>query len=137
MIWYGIGTIEKMRVSQVWSALCYYILKDKGEVISRTTVQHIPQDDFLKPEVQASVKDYHASLDLFLEQDQYIYAQEDNEFIWDDVQAPIGSGFTEEELGMMLIAMDVDEYVDAENAEAEADTYCCRLVNLLKLIATK
>ena len=26
----------------VGSALCYYILTDKGEVISRTTVQHIP-----------------------------------------------------------------------------------------------
>ena len=107
----------------IGSALCYYILTDKGEVISRTTVQHIPRDDFLKPEVQASVKEYHASLDLFLGQDQYIYDQADNEFIRDDMEAPIGSGFTDEELGMMLIAMDVDEYVEADNAEMEVDTY--------------
>lgn len=50
---------------------------DKGEVISRTTVQHIPRDKFLKVKVQQNVKDYHSSLDMVLGQDQYIYAQED------------------------------------------------------------
>ena len=35
----------------------------------------------------------------------------------------MGSGFTDEELGMMLIALDVDEYVKSDNAEVEADTY--------------
>lgn len=98
--------------------MCYYILTDKGEDISRTTILHIPWDNFLKPEVQLSVKEYHSSLDLFLGQDQYIY-----EFIQDNVEAPIGSGFSNEELGMMLIAMDVDEYVEADNAETKANTY--------------
>ena len=56
-------------------------------------------------------------------QDQYIYDEEDNEFMQDDVKEPIGSGFLDEEFGMMLIAMDVDEYVESDNAEIEADTY--------------
>lgn len=107
----------------IGSALCYYILTDKGEVISRTTVQHIPRDEFMKPEIQAAVKSYHSSLDQFLGQDQYIYEQEDNEFIRDDVQADVGTGFTDEELGMLMIAMDVDEFVKADDAESEADTY--------------
>ena len=92
-------------------------------MISRTTVQNIPQDDFLKQEVQQSVKEYHSSLDLFLGQHQNTYEQEDNEFIRDDVEAPVGSGFTDEELCMMLIALDVDEYVESDNAKMEADTY--------------
>ena len=66
----------------VGSTLCFYILADKGEVISRTTVQFIPRDEFLKQEVEQSVRDYHSSLHLFLGQDQYIYEQEDNEFIY-------------------------------------------------------
>ena len=35
----------------------------------------------------------------------------------------MGSGFTDEELGMMLIALDVDEYVKSDNAKMEANTY--------------
>ena len=106
----------------IGSALCYYILTNKGEVISRTTVQHIPQHEFIKPEVQEEVKSYHFSLDQFLGQDQYAYEQEGKEFIRDDVEAQIGTGFTEE-LGMLKIAMDVDDYVKADDAESEADTY--------------
>ena len=107
----------------VGSALCYYILTDKGEVISRTTVQHIPRDEFLKPDVQDSVKAYHLMLDQFLGQDQYTYHQEDNEFIWDDIHAPIGSGFSDDELGMLMVALDVDEFIKSDDAESEADTY--------------
>ena len=107
----------------IGSALCYYILTNKGEVISRTTVQHIPREEFVKPEVQVAVKEYHVSLDQFLGQDQYVYEQEDNEFIRDDVEADVGTGFTEEELGMLMIAMDVDEFVKSDDAESEADTY--------------
>ncbi|GFH56846.1 hypothetical protein CTEN210_13322 [Chaetoceros tenuissimus] len=107
----------------VGSALCYYILTDKGEVISRTTVQHIPREEFVKPDVQEAVKSYHSSLDQFLGQDQYIYPQEDNEFIRDDVEADIGTGFSDEDLGMMLVALDVDAFVVADDAETESDTY--------------
>ena len=107
----------------IGSALCYYILTNKGEAISRTTVQHIPQHEFIKPEVQEEVKSYHVSLDQFLGQDQYAYEQEDKEFIRDDVEAQIGTGFTDEELGLLKNAMDVDDYVKADDAESEADTY--------------
>ena len=57
------------------SEVCYYILTDKGEVISRTTVQHIPHEEFIKPEVQEAVKAYHLSLNQFLGQDQFVYPQ--------------------------------------------------------------
>lgn len=107
----------------VRSALCYYILTNKGEVISRTTVQHIPRNEFLKPKVQEAVKSYHISFDQFLVQDQYVYPQEDNDFIRDDVEADIWFGFSDEELGMLLVALDVDKYITADDAETEADTY--------------
>ncbi|GFH50498.1 hypothetical protein CTEN210_06974 [Chaetoceros tenuissimus] len=107
----------------VGCAYCYYILTNKGEVISRTTVQHIPREEFVKPEVQEAVRSYHTSLDQFLGQDQYVYPQEDNEFVKDDVEADIGTGFSDEDLGMMLVALDVDEFVVADDAETKSDTY--------------
>ena len=53
----------------------------------------------------------------------HIYDQEDHEFIRDDVEAPIGSGFLDKELSIILIAIDVDKYVESDNAKTEADTY--------------
>ena len=41
----------------------------------------------------------------------------------DDVEVPIGSGFSNEELSVMLIAKDVNEYVESDNTETEANTY--------------
>ena len=77
----------------------------------------------MNQEVQQSVREYYSSLNLFLWQDQYIYKQEDNEFIYNDAEAPVGLSFTNEELSMMLIALDVDEYIKSDNTEMEADTY--------------
>ena len=39
------------------------------------------------------------------------------------MEAPIDSGFLNKELGIMLIAEDVNEYVESDNAETEANTY--------------
>ena len=132
LVWYWDDREDESKASvgrwlgvshHIGSALCYYVLTDKGEVISRTTVQHIPRDEFVKPEVQATVKDYHVSLNQFLGQDQYVYEEENDAFIRDDVQADVGTGFTSEELGMMSVAMDVDNFIRTDDAESEADTY--------------
>ena len=96
-------------------------MTDKGEFISRTTVQHIPQHEFIKPEKQEEAKSNHVLLDQFLGQDHYVYKQEDNELIRDDVEAQVGTSFTNEELGMLMITMDIDDYVKAGDAESEAD----------------
>ena len=47
---------------RVGSALCYWILKENGEVLARTTVQHLTKEDSLRPEVQDSIRAYHMKL---------------------------------------------------------------------------
>ena len=46
----------------VGSALCYFVLTEKGNVISRTSVQHFTTDDVSKPETQQAMRDYHANM---------------------------------------------------------------------------
>jgi hypothetical protein len=47
---------------RVGSALCYWILTDKGKVLARSTVQHLTKEDALQDTVQVSIQAYHVSL---------------------------------------------------------------------------
>ena len=48
---------------RVRSALCYWILSEKGKVLSRTTIQHLTADKPMDPKVQERIHDYHGSLE--------------------------------------------------------------------------
>ena len=37
---------------RIGSAMCYYVLTDKAQIISRSTVQHVPRVDLMKEEIQ-------------------------------------------------------------------------------------
>ena len=47
---------------RVGSALCYWILSDKGNIYARTTVQHITIDEVQQPEIQQLMQEYQTSL---------------------------------------------------------------------------
>ena len=61
-IYAGIGTIGLIRqegnivrwvgiTHWVGSYLCYWVLTEKGKIISRTTVEHVTRDEAEKPEI--------------------------------------------------------------------------------------
>ena len=59
-------------VSQrVVSALCYFIVSDKGKVISRSTVQTINADKPRYPKIQESILDYDGSLEAALGSEEF------------------------------------------------------------------
>ena len=45
------------------SALCYWIISEKGKVLSRTTVQHLTAEEPRDNDVQEQIRDYHGSLE--------------------------------------------------------------------------
>ena len=45
------------------SALCYWVISEKGEVLSRTTVQHLTAEEPRDPDFQERIRDYHGSLE--------------------------------------------------------------------------
>ena len=47
---------------RVVSSLCYWILSKKGKVLSKTTVQHLTDEEPRDTDVQELIRDYHGSL---------------------------------------------------------------------------
>ena len=51
---------------RVGSELCYWIISEKGKVLSHTTVQHLTADKPRYPKFQEQIHDYHGSLETAL-----------------------------------------------------------------------
>ena len=48
---------------RVVSALCYWILSEKGKFLSQTTVHHLTYEEPRDTDVQYRIRDYHGSLE--------------------------------------------------------------------------
>ena len=48
---------------RVGSTLCYWIISEKGGVLSLTTVQHLTAEEPIDHVVQERIRDYHGSLE--------------------------------------------------------------------------
>ena len=51
---------------RVGSALCYWILSEKVNFLSQTTVQHLTTEEPRDTDVQEMIRDYHSSLEYVL-----------------------------------------------------------------------
>ena len=56
---------------RVGSALCYHVIKENGSVESRTTVQHVPMEDLLKPDIEEQVQVFNDNLSNRLKDDNF------------------------------------------------------------------
>ena len=103
----------------VGSALCYWILTEKATIISRTTVQHLTEDEALSHDVQQRIKAFHTSLDKYLGNDPYYFDDSLDDFVHDDIEAITDSGYEDS----IEEQPDVDEYVDNSDESTSDDTY--------------
>ena len=63
LVWFHYDLVDIPKLGQwlgilhcVGSHLCYYVYRANGSVKLRTTVQHIPREDLIKPIIAAQVK---------------------------------------------------------------------------------
>ena len=42
--------------------MCYYVLKETGNVLSRTTVQHVTEDDYRQRETKARIENFNNAI---------------------------------------------------------------------------
>ena len=69
---------------RVGLALCYHIFKSKEKIESRTTVQHVTQDDLGQPETNAEIDMFNTALTEQLKDDNSKLA-EGEDIIYDDI----------------------------------------------------
>ena len=104
------------------------MLTDKGQILSRTTVQHITKNEVQIPEIQQSIHDYHSKLHSILGEKEFTTNMDGfSDFINDDVDS--GSSMDEDVLDWMgkylgpQDTKDIDAMVDHSDARKQADTY--------------
>ena len=49
--------------NRVVSALCYWVLTETGNIISRTTVQHVTRYESENPKIQHIIRKYHTTIE--------------------------------------------------------------------------
>ena len=99
------------------SALCYYILKYNWEIESRTTVQHVTQDDLNTPESKTRIDKFNVNVAKRLNNDNF-KLKEGEAIIYndvDDVSDNDNLGYIEASDRNMNHAVERDDHNDDES----------------------
>jgi hypothetical protein len=59
----------------VGSDLCYWIVTDSGQVVSKTSVEHVTHDDYLNEDMKANVKEFEKKLGECLDDSNLFYRE--------------------------------------------------------------
>jgi hypothetical protein len=114
---------------RVGSALCYWILTANGNVVARTTVQHLTEDELQLDETKSRLSEFNTSIHRFLgdinnttDMEGFAY------FINDDQPDQFADGSnlddTLDDDGIYPPSIpDIDAMVDNADTEVAADTY--------------
>jgi hypothetical protein len=111
----------------VGSDLCYWIVTDSGQVVSKTSVEHVTHDDYLNKDTKAKVKEFKRKLGEHLDDSNFILQGEDGidlkmleDLDYEGIGAMMEDGITqlEEEYDDMI----VEEHPKADDEE-EVDKY--------------
>lgn len=117
-IWLGV-------VHRVGSALCYWILTNKGNVISRTTVQNLTKVESENPDIKCLIKEYHVSMWKEVGKEEHETDLDGyNDFINDYVPSLDNSDTFEENYSNDLSeSPEMDDIVDNSDVKRSIDTY--------------
>jgi hypothetical protein len=63
---------------RVGSDLCYWIITDSGQVVLKTSVEHVTHDDYLNKDTKGKVKEFEKKLGECLDDSNFILQGEDN-----------------------------------------------------------
>ena len=104
--------------------LCYFILSEKGGVISHTTVQHLTSDKPRGPDVQERIRDYHGSLEVAHGSEDFGSSLDGyDSFIGGDEEDTAKGYLNEEEYQELPYSPDIHEIMDNSDEERAANYY--------------
>jgi hypothetical protein len=63
---------------RVGSDLCYWIVTNSGQVVLKTSVEHVTRNDYLNEGTKAKVKEFEKKLGERLDDSNFILQGEDN-----------------------------------------------------------
>jgi hypothetical protein len=107
---------------RVGSDMCYWVLKDNGTVVSRTTVQHITIDDLAKDDTARKLHEFDEKVKERLDDTNFqLHTDMDNAFFALDMQDDSAPDENELELNKEdNVIPDTDDILEKENATSDA-----------------
>ena len=106
------------------SILCYWIISEKGKVLSRTTVQHLTAEEPRDPDVQERIRDYHGSLEDVLGSKDHGTSFCGYNYFMNDDEEGIPKGDTNKEgYRGPPYSPEIDEIKDNSGEERAANSY--------------
>jgi hypothetical protein len=115
---------------RVGSDLCYWIVTDSGQVVSKTSVEHVTRKDYLSEDTKAKVKEFEKKLGEHLDDSNFILQGED------DVDLKMLEDLDNKESGAMVedgITPTEEEYDDMiveEHPEANDEEALDKYLNM-------
>ena len=109
---------------RVGSAICYWILSEKGKVLSRTTVQHLTAEEPRDPDVQERIHDYNGSLKYEFGSKDFVTSLDGYESFINDYEEGIAKGDPNKE-GYQVPpdSPEIYEILDNGDEERAANSY--------------
>ncbi len=106
---------------EVGSAMCYWILTRTGKVVSRTTVQHLTDEDVAQEGIQQRITDYHTSIELAFSKHGDCYAVNGDQFnAMIDENIPEDATYAAHEEDVR----DVDDILASDDSSADDEVDC-------------
>ncbi len=134
--WDPSGGDEKRKIGRwlgvshhVGSALCYFIVTEKGQVISRTSVQHFTKEDVEQPEIQQALRDFHLKLHTSIRDDATVMTQDIIFYRDDEPDNTTGDSANTNNTGQeenyfgLPDSINIDDVIDNSSPESALDTY--------------
>ena len=108
---------------RVGSAMCYWVLNDAGNVLARTTVQHVLQSECNQEDIQEQIRSYHDSIHTAFGNDNFISDLDGfDRLINEDVPLvkETESGYSIQD---DINVAELDDVVDHSDAVKQEDTF--------------
>ena len=113
---------------RIGSALCYWVLKENGHVLARTTVQHVTDDDLRTDSIRQRITEYDERINERLNDQNFIDETPDGDMLKNDIfledEDPVRQ--EDEGPGVELDGHDadsLDQYIGAELLLPKGDKF--------------
>jgi hypothetical protein len=116
---------------RVGSDMCYWLITESGQIISKSSVEHVTQDDYLQEDTKKHIEEFNRKLEERLDDANFtLEGDEDVDLAYlEDIEADENPGVNVEG-GVMPSAEEYDDMVTEERPEDDDEEAIDKYLNM-------
>ncbi|GFH49007.1 hypothetical protein CTEN210_05483 [Chaetoceros tenuissimus] len=130
LCWYWDSLESKRKIGcwlgvshRIGSAMCYWILSNTGNVLPRTTIQHVLQSECNQEDIQEQIRAYHEAVSDAFGADNFVSDLDGFDKVINEDVPLVKETETGYSVHDNIAVPEVDDVVDHDNAVKQQDTY--------------